>query len=194
MKVNQLELLLRLRPIFHGTLLVITTFYVSSIPFGFVDKDNRWQTEEIILLGIVLIISSRLIEALTDLTIGKEGISAKFKQLEEKQKEQKEQLSKQQSEIRSLQVSLQGIVTRFELDKLIGLNKEESFLCYYSEDLYEELKRLRAMGLVQNYEGVGLETIKRKYKDKPQQLDLKRFFYITEQGQEYLKLRSEMIS
>lgn len=190
MKAKQLqELLLRLRPVLHAALLIITTLYVLLIPFGFVAKDNRWQTEEIVLLGILLIISSQLLESLTDLTVGKEGISAKFKQLKAKQEEQKDQLSKQQAEIRSLQVALQGIVTRFELDKLIGLNKEESFLCYYSEDLYEELKRLRAMGLVQNHEGVGLETIKREFKDKSQKLDLKRFFYITDQGREYLKLR-----
>lgn len=178
-----------MRPVLHAALLIITTLYVLLIPFGFVAKDNRWQTEEIVLLGILLIISSQLLESLTDLTVGKEGISAKFKQLKAKQEEQKDQLSKQQAEIRSLQVALQGIVTRFELDKLIGLNKEESFLCYYSEDLYEELKRLRAMGLVQNHEGVGLETIKREFKDKSQKLDLKRFFYITDQGREYLKLR-----
>lgn len=194
MKAKQLQdLLLRLRPAFHITLLLSTTLYVLLIPFGFVAKDNRWQTEEIVLLGILLIISSQLLESLTDLTVGKEGISAKFKQLEAKQEEQKDQLSKQQAEIRSLQVALQGIVTRFELDKLLGLSKEEPFLCYYSEDLYEELKRLRAMGLVQNHEGVGLGTIKREYKDKSQKLDLKRFFYITVEGQEYLKLRGEMM-
>ncbi len=194
MRAKQLqELLLRLRPVFHITLLITTSLYILLIPFGFIAKDNRWQTEEIVLLGILLIISSQLLESLTDLTVGKEGISAKFEQLEAKQEEQKDQLSKQQAEIRSLQVALQGIVTRFELDKLLGLSKEEPFLCYYSEDLYEELKRLRAMGLVQNYEGVGLETIKREYKDKPQKLDLKRFFYITGEGQEYLKLRGEMM-
>lgn len=187
------ELFLKVRLAFHTALLIITTIYVLLIPFGFVAKDNRWQTEEIVLVGILLIISSQLLESITDLTIGKEGISAKFNQLEAKQEEQKNQLSKQQAEIRSLQIALEGIVTRFELDKLNGLNKEEPFLCYYSEDLYEELKRLRAMGLVQNHEGVGLETIKKEYKDKSQKLDLKRFFYITYQGQEYLKLRGEMM-
>ena len=194
MGTNQLqEFFVRVRPVFHTALLLLTTIYVLLIPFGFVAKDNRWQTEEIVLLGILLIISSQLLESITDLTIGKEGISAKFKQLEEKQEKQKDQLSRQQAEIRSLQVALQGIVTRFELDKLMGLSKEESFLCYYSEDLYDELKRLRAMKLVQNHEGVGLETIRREYKDKSQKFDLKRFFYITDQGQEYLKLRGEMM-
>ena len=37
------------------------------------------------------------------------------------QEEQAHQLTRQQAEIRSLQVALQGIVTQYEYDKLIGL-------------------------------------------------------------------------
>ena len=40
---------------------------------------------------------------------------------------------------------------------------------------------------------VGLTTIRSEYKDKPKQFDLKRFFYITDQGKEYLKLRGEIM-
>ena len=48
------------------------------------------------------------------------------------------------------------------------------------------------MGLVRNHEGTGLSTIRRDYKDRPQQFDLKRFFYITPAGEEYLALRQEL--
>ena len=92
-----------------------------------------------------------------------------------------------------MQIALQGIVTRHEFDKLVGLSKEEPFLCYYSDDLDNDLKRLRALGLVQNHEGVGLRAIRRDYEDKNEQFDLKRFFFITEEGREYLKLRSELM-
>ena len=65
-------------------------------------------------------------------------------------------------------------------------------MCYYSEDLYQELKRLRAMGLVRHHEGTGLSSIKRQYKDRDATFDLHRFFYITESGIEYLSLRREI--
>lgn len=162
------------------------------IPFGVISKDNRWQTEEVIILVILAILSSGLLEYIAEINVGKDGISAKFKQLEAKQEQQNRQLSNQQAEIRSLKVALQGIVTKFELDKLINLNQKGAFLCYYSEDLYDELKRLRAMQFVQNYQGVGLGSIKRDYKDKSQKFDLKQYFYITEQGVEYLKLRGQI--
>jgi hypothetical protein len=99
----------------------------------------------------------------------------------------------QQSEIRSLQIALQGIVTQYELDKLTGLNNESSFLCYYSDDLANEIRRLRAMGFVKNQNGAGLRDIIRGYKGKNRQFDLKQYFHITNYGQEYLKLRSEIM-
>jgi hypothetical protein len=111
-----------------------------------------------------------------------------------RQERQEEELSRQQAEIRSLQVALQGIVTQYELDKLVGLDANETFLCYYSEDLYAELKRLRAMGLVRHHEGTGLTAVRKEYKDRNEKFDLKRFFYITEQGREYLKLRHQLLT
>lgn len=182
----------QIKLVFYNLLLVLIIVYIVMIPFGVISKDNRWQTEEVIILVILAILSSGLLEYIAEINVGKDGISAKFKQLEAKQEQQNRQLSNQQAEIRSLKVALQGIVTKFELDKLINLNQKGAFLCYYSEDLYDELKRLRAMQFVQNYQGVGLGSIKRDYKDKSQKFDLKQYFYITEQGVEYLKLRGQI--
>jgi hypothetical protein len=112
--------------------------------------------------------------------------------LSARQKQQEKQLVEQRDAIRSLQFALQGIITRYELEKLLGLSREEPFLCFYSDDLYNEMKRLRAMALVTNKDGVGLGTIRAEYKDRNKQFDLKHFFYITDHGREYLRLRSEL--
>jgi hypothetical protein len=101
---------------------------------------------------------------------------------------------RQEAEVRSLQVALQGIVTQYELDKLIGLNEEGSFLVDYSDEMNNELQRLQAMGLIQNYEGVGVWTIRDDFRDRDEQFDLKQFFSITEQGREYLNLRTELLN
>ena len=73
---------------------------------------------------------------------------------------------RQEAEVRSLQVALQGIVTQYELDKLVGLNKESPFLVIYSDNMNNELQRLQAMGLIQNPEGVGIWTIRNYHKDR----------------------------
>jgi hypothetical protein len=83
-------------------------------------------------------------------------------------------------------------VTQYEMDKLVGLNQDGPFLCYYSDDLFNELKRLRAMNLVRHHEGTGLGPLRREYKDRNRQFDLKSFFYITPEGCEYLQLRQEL--
>ena len=111
-----------------------------------------------------------------------------------RQDEHSQELSRQQAQIRSLQVALQGIVTKYELDKLTGLQRSEPFMCYYSDDLFEEMKRLRAMGLVQHQEGSGLAAMKRGYKDRNAKFDLRNFFYITAQGREYLALRQQIMA
>ena len=97
-----------------------------------------------------------------------------------------------QQQIRFLQVALHGIVTKYEYDKLVGLSSDHAFPCYYSDDLYAEMKRLRAMDLVRNYDGTGLSAIRRDYKDRNLQFDLRRFFFITDAGREYLALRREV--
>jgi hypothetical protein len=113
-------------------------------------------------------------------------------ELATRQDRQQQELATQQAAIRSLQVALQGIVTQYEFDKLTGLAADKPFPCYYSEDLYAEVKRLRAMGLVNNHQGAGLGSIRRDYKDRNEVFDLKRFFYITPAGREYLNLRGEI--
>jgi len=112
--------------------------------------------------------------------------------LSARQQQQERQLLEHRDAIRSLQFALQGILTQYELDKLLGLSGEVPFLCYYSNDLYNEVKRLRAMALISNYEGRGLGTIRSGYKDRNLQFDLKQFFYITDRGREYLRLRNEL--
>ena len=105
--------------------------------------------------------------------------------LRSRQDVQGQELARQETQIRSLSFALRGIVTTYEYAKLAGLHADAPFMCYYSEDLYQELKRLRAMGLVRHHEGTGLSDIKRNYKDRDAKFDLRRFFYITESGVEY---------
>ena len=131
-------------------------------------------------------------EVIRDLGFAEAKTSRAITDLSARQQQQERQLSEQRDAIRSLQFALQGIVTRYELDKLRGLVAEAPFLCYYSDDLYNEMKRLRAMGLVGNHDSVGLGTIRGEYKDRDRKFDLKRYFFITAQGREYLRLRDEL--
>jgi len=132
-------------------------------------------------------------EVVRDLGQSESKTAKAITDIRSRQENQETKLSKHQADIRSLQVALQGILTQYEFEKLLGLSRDEPFLCYYSDDMLAELKRLRAMNLVHHYEGVGLTAIRDRYKNKNQQFDLKKFFYITEQGREYLNLRNSLL-
>jgi CAP12/Pycsar effector protein, TIR domain len=136
----------------------------------------------------------RIREVIRDLGISEAKTAKAINTIRTVQEDQARQLSRHQAEIRSLQVALQGIVTEYEYDKLTGLTRDEPFLCYYSEDLFNELKRLRAMGLIQHHEGTGLRDIRNNFKDRDRRFDLKRFFKVTPRGAEYLRLRMEILS
>jgi hypothetical protein len=132
-------------------------------------------------------------QAIRDLGFVDAKLSGAIREMRSRQKSQGQELTRQQAQIRSIQVALQGIVTTYELDKLVGLQRAERFMCYYSDDLYNELKRLRAMGLVRNRDGTGLSAIRRGYKDRDVMFDLCQHFYLTKDGDEYLKLRREVM-
>jgi hypothetical protein len=125
-----------------------------------------------------------------DLGVSEAKAARAISEIRSRQDRQENQLVTQQAEIRSLQVALQGIVTAYELDKLEGLSKDGPFLCYYSDEFHNELRRLRGLNLIQNHPGMTLTSIRDNYRDRKHQFDLKQYCYITEQGIEYLKLRN----
>jgi hypothetical protein len=117
-----------------------------------------------------------------------------FREIKEKQEEQEGILLNQQEQIQALRTAVRGIVTKYELDKLVGLSKDGPFLCKYSDDMFDELRRLRALSLIRHHDGTGLAQMARDHKDKDHQFDLRRYFYITEEGRNYLKIRADMDS
>ena len=90
-----------------------------------------------------------------------------------------------------MRTAVRGIVTQHEHNKLVELNKEGEFKCKYSDDMFNELKRLRALNLIRHHEGTGLSQMARDNQHKKVEFDLKRYFFITEEGRKYLKIRAE---
>jgi hypothetical protein len=161
---------------------------------GVTTATYEWPREDKSYKSAVGAACDAIREIIRDLGLSEAKTSKALSDIRTRQDIHETQLTRQQAEIRSLQIALQGIITQFEYDKLVGLSQDAPFICYYSDDLYDELKRLRAMHLVQNnYEGRGLRMLMSEYKDRNRQFDLKDFFHVTEQGREYLKLRKELM-
>jgi hypothetical protein len=112
-----------------------------------------------------------------------------FRELKENQQRQEGLLLDQQEQIQALRTAVRGIVTKHEYDKLVGLNQDGPFLCRYSDDMFDELKRLRALNLISHHEGTGLANMARDNKGRDLQFDLKKYFHITDEGKKYMKIR-----
>jgi hypothetical protein len=97
-----------------------------------------------------------------------------------------------QAQIHVLQIVIKGIVTKFEYEKLEGLARSGPFLVTYrKDDMYEELKRLDSIQYIERQPGYGITSIHRQA-DIPGEFDLKQYVRITDQGLEYLKLRTSL--
>lgn len=161
---------------------------------GLVTASYDWPRKDVNHRAAVGAACDRMRKIVRDLGVIDRKAAKALNEIRTRQDEHSQELSRQQAQIRSLQVALQGIVTKYEFDKLNGLQHSEPFMCYYSDDLFEEMKHLRAMGLVHHQEGSGLAAMKRGYKDRNNKFDLRDFFYLTAQGREYLALRQQMMA
>jgi hypothetical protein len=91
-------------------------------------------------------------------------------------------------------VALKGVVTDWEFDKLRSLAAEGPFMVCFCDGMYQELKRLDAMGLVRPQQGYDIVDIRNDYGKKGDQyFDLRHYISITDEGREYLKLRDEVM-
>lgn len=152
-----------------------------------------WPREDRSYQGAIAAACDMIRNAIRDLGVTEAKLGREVNKLRSRQDRHEDELSRQRAEIRALQVSLQGIVTRYEFDKLKGLSNL-AFPVHYSADMVTELRHLRAMELVMNHPGTGLHTIEQRYRGNQEEFDLCQHFYITDQGREYLKLRDSMIS
>jgi hypothetical protein len=114
-----------------------------------------------------------------------------FKELQNNQQKQEKEIFIQQKQIHLLRTAVRGIVTKYEYEKLIGLRNDGPFLCKYSDDLVTELKRLRALEFINNIEGTGVTNMRNEHGNDGQVFDLKQYFYIRDEGRNYLGIRDD---
>jgi hypothetical protein len=109
----------------------------------------------------------------------------------------------QESEIKAIQIALQGVLTKHEIGLLEGLNTPAKFMIRYEPDLYRYLHRLDGLNFIQPKPGYGLITIEERHKDDEKLpvpphhrplFDLKEFVYITDDGKRYLNILSYILN
>jgi hypothetical protein len=112
------------------------------------------------------------------------GVEFKFRQIQEAVREQR-------TELDTLQFLIGHFLGRDELRHLQRLssgNRFEIDVNIYPEELKAELRQLRALGLIENYEGKGIRTMFQP--SHTTKRDVRQFFYLTDSGRKFLELHA----
>lgn len=172
---------------------VLGTLYLFLILTGVIDKQNkRFQTPEIIIFSIIVVLNSDFIEQLKKLSISKEGLTL--------EKEVKEQVEKTQEEVektkkdldenkeqidRLLDFTIKHILNQYELSHLqqLGIPNEPFKFDASKGNLKNELRKLRDLGLISEPDGSRLWVGRLPNKGD----DLNKLVKLTGKGKQYLK-------
>jgi hypothetical protein len=153
-----------------------------------ISSAQRLGTPEIILAAALLIylaIAAQTEYAITDLTFGSGGVSAHFRKIEAG-------LSELEAEVRALQVSLTGLVTKWELIHLRNLASAGPTIVRFGNIMQGELTRLDGMEFIRPTRTGGLNALRDDHGSGLDDFDLKDYVQITQQGLEYLALRERL--
>ena len=119
--------------------------------------------------------------------------SAQVEELRARQESTEGQVREAASQIRMMQFAIKGLVNEYEYDKLVGLVKEGPFLVHYNHRMFDEVRRLHTLNYVRTHsDGIGGVTSIRQFDGRADQFDLKSFIAITDEGREYLRIRSQL--
>jgi hypothetical protein len=177
---------LRAVPLVLVILLAIS--YLIAIPVGLISAKQRLGTPEIILAAVLLVtlaFAAQTEYAVTDLTLGSGGVSAHFRKIEAG-------LNELEAEVRALQVSLTGLVTKFELIHLQKLAADGPAIVRFGNIMQGELTHLDAMEFMRPTDPRGLNALRDDHGSGLDDFDLKAYLEITQQGREYLLLRAQL--
>lgn len=177
---------LRIMPFILVILLVVS--YLIAIPLGLIGQAQRLATPEIILTAALLAALAFTAQngyAITDLTVGSGGVNAHFRRIEKG-------LNELEDEVRALQVSLTGLVSKWELAHLRNLAAGGPAVVRFGNIMQDELTRLDGMEFIRPTGPGGLNAIRDQHGSGLDDFDLKNYVEITQEGREYLSLREQL--
>lgn len=151
---------------------ILSLLYFVSIPLGW--TKTKFETDDIVILFIILLFNSELLEKLVKLVISKDGITLDLNQIKETQDSQQLSIQANRSNIEAITSIIQRITTleeqiaqskdekelivnsllsEYELKHLEQLSSNQPFPYTKQRAFEQELRHLRAFGFIENLPG-----------------------------------------
>lgn len=165
-----------------GILVLLTFAYIIALVLGRIPAQQKLGGADVgmVVMGALLVavlLRPELLEELTHLKLG--GVEFELRKLQEDQQIQRDELD-------DVRFVLTLLLQRSEQQHLRNLEKGATQNYEGNDQLRAELRKLRTLGLIQNYKDrtIGEITDKRK-------VDLKDIVGLTERGRHYLERLGE---
>jgi len=151
---------------------------------GVTNAVYRWPREDGSYRGAVGAACDSIRDVIRDLGVSDAKVQSQIRDIKSRQEFA-------ESQLRTLQIVVRGLVTEWEYEKLRGLASDGPFMVRFHNDMYDELKRLDAIRYVKPRPGYGIISI-RERDGRGIEFDLRQYVEITNDGLEYLKLRDRL--
>jgi hypothetical protein len=176
---------MKAKDIIKTIVLLGITAYMLLMVTGRINPGNRLGAQEYALIAFIVLIVTGFFEKLTEFSFNKDGVSFRLDKIEDRQDVHEGMLT-------AIQITLKGLVTKYEYVHMLGLNQASPYLCRYGDIFFEEVKRLDATGFIAPspaYLQRGFNAVKDENQTNPGEFDLKKYVVLTREGEEYLKIR-----
>lgn len=174
------------RTIFKAVLVLFSFVYLIFIVAGKMTSDTKLGPSEYALIAFTVLFVADFFDKLAEISFGKEGFKVRLKEMENRQ-------SNLEDIMAAIQISLKGIVTKYEYKHLINLEEAEYYPCTFGYIFFEEIKRLDSIGFIEPAPKVskdeGFNIIINRHEHDKNPFDLKEYMRTTEEGKAYIHLR-----
>lgn len=151
---------------------ILSLLYLIAIPLGW--TKSKFDTDDVIILFIILLFNSELLEKLVKLVISKDGITLDLNQIKETQDSQQLSIEANQSNIEAItniiqritvleqqiaqnkdekELIVNSLLSEYELKHLEQLSNNQPFPYTKQRAFEQELRQLRAFGFIENLPG-----------------------------------------
>jgi hypothetical protein len=167
---------------FNSWLLIALTLlglaYLAAIPFDLLRR--KFDSVDVAVFVALLVVNSGFLKRLGRLVIGSKGVELELQEVKIEQE-------KQRVEIDTLRFLITSYVTENEMVHLTKLAKKDSFAYKKNYSFESELRRLRSLDFIRNLPGKTVGGMAAEG-------DLRTYFEITDKGNEYIKVRQDLIT
>jgi hypothetical protein len=171
-------------PYFRRGLFVISigvlVFFVGIIIYRMIAKEYQISLADIILIALLILLSSGVLDSLSEISFGEKGFFARFNRVEH--------------DLTIIHEVAKHVLTQGEFLQLTRLIEEEYVRVSYSYFLLQEMIRLCQHNFVKEKFERATWDMKDKYEKVQDPYNLKEFYYVTEDGRSYFELLKKLKS